>query len=52
MLYLPEPGLVIPPVPVMPMEGEVKSAVRLIDSMLADFPFESEHDRANYRGCC
>jgi hypothetical protein len=50
LLYLPEPGLVVPPVPEDPTDVEVKAAVALIDEMLAGFKFASTGDRSNYIG--
>jgi len=51
VLYLPEQGLRVPPVPPEPSVEEVEAARDLILWMLVDFPFVSEHDRANYLGC-
>lgn len=50
LLYLPEPGLTIPPVAPLPTPQQVTNAVRLVGEMLSGFPFTSEHDRANYIG--
>jgi hypothetical protein len=47
-LYLPEPGMSVLPVPDVPSAEEVKEARDLISLMIADFPFNTEHDRANY----
>ncbi|MCU1391091.1 MAG: hypothetical protein JWL72_4429 [Ilumatobacteraceae bacterium] len=45
-LYLPDAGMM--PVPDLPTTQEVQSARALIDQMLEEFPFVTEHDRANY----
>lgn len=50
LLYLPEPGLTIPPISRIPTTVEVKAAVDLLGLMLSGFPFTSEHSRANYLG--
>lgn len=50
-LYLPEHGLVVPPVPESPSAKDLKAARELVLRMVQDFPFVSEHDRANYLGC-
>lgn len=50
MLFLPENGLSVAPVPAVPGVGEVAAARELLLSMLADFPWNTEHDRANYLG--
>lgn len=50
LLYLPEPGLVIPAVAVKPSAQQVREAVALLDMTLAGFPFTSLHGRANYIG--
>jgi Bifunctional DNA primase/polymerase, N-terminal len=50
LLHLPEPGLIVPPVPERPSEFEVKRAVALLDEMLAGFVFATESDRCNYLG--
>jgi hypothetical protein len=46
-LYLPG-DLVVPPVPEEPTEVELKEAVDLLMSMIQDFPFVNDHNRANY----
>lgn len=50
-LYLPERGLEVDPVPDVPTEQDVVNARKLLLNMLEDFPFVSDHDRANYLGC-
>lgn len=50
LLYLPEPGLTLPPIPTYPSDLEVKAAVELIGDLLSGFPFTSDHGRANYIG--
>ena len=47
-LYLPEPGMTVLPVPDVPTADEVRAAHDLISKMIADFPFNTDHDRANY----
>lgn len=49
-LYLPEPGLKIPPIPAKPTSKQVKEAVELIDQMIGEFNFNADHDRSNYIG--
>ena len=51
VLYLPERGLQVPAVPAAPTEDDVASSRKLLMSVVQDFPFESEHCRANYLGC-
>ena len=51
VLYLPEKGLRVPTVPVSPTEDDVASSRKLLMSVVQDFPFVSEHCRANYLGC-
>jgi hypothetical protein len=50
VLYLPEPGLKIPPVPERPTPAEVYWALRTILHPIHKFPFVSCHDRANWVG--
>lgn len=51
MLYLPEPSLIVPPVPDRPTADDVARARSLLlDDLLVDFPWVSEHDLANYLG--
>jgi hypothetical protein len=49
-LYLPEPGLEIPAIPAEPTEDQVREAVELILTPVAEFPFVSENDRATWVG--
>lgn len=51
VLYLPERGLTMAPVPDTPTTRERDAARELLLGLLEDFPFISEHDRANYLGC-
>ncbi|MCA1784047.1 MAG: hypothetical protein ABR616_18010 [Dermatophilaceae bacterium] len=50
-LYLPESGLKVEPVPEEPTEDDVRAARKLVLGMISDFPFVTDHDRANYLGC-
>ncbi len=50
LLHLPEPGLVVPPVPEQPTTADVKLAVDWLDYMLSGFIFASDSDRCNYLG--
>lgn len=51
VLYLPERGLYVEPVPRRPTKVELKEAVELVLGIYSDFPFVTDHDRANYLGC-
>jgi len=51
VLYLPERGLQVDPVPESPTTDDLASAVKMVMSMIGDFPFVTDHDRANYLGC-
>lgn len=50
LLYLPDPALVVPRVADSPTRKDVRRASRLLLDMVADFPFVTHHDRANYLG--
>jgi hypothetical protein len=50
LLYLPDPDLVIPPVPERPSADEVAGARELVLRLVEGFPWVSDHDRANYLG--
>ena len=50
LLHLPEPGLVVPPVPDRPTRQQLATAVGLLDTMTAGFRWTSNHDQANYYG--
>jgi hypothetical protein len=50
LLHLPQPGLTVPPVPDRPTHLDVKTAVALLEEMVAGFPFVTAHHRANYLG--
>jgi hypothetical protein len=45
-LYLPDPGLTVPPIPDRPTPDQIWAAVDLILTPIAEFPFVSEDDRA------
>lgn len=47
-LYLPERGMTVQAVPDAPTAVEVRAARGLLDEMIADFTFNSDHDRAHY----
>lgn len=49
-LFLPGPGVRVPPVPAAPTTSEVESAVALLEEMVAGFPWEAKQDKANYFG--
>jgi hypothetical protein len=50
LLYLPDPGLTVPPVPEHPTAEQVAAAVALLDEMTAGFNFLTAHDKVNYYG--
>lgn len=50
LLYLPTPGLTVPPVPADPQPREIEAARDRVLWPLADFPWETDHDRAGYLG--
>ena len=50
LLYLPEPGLRLLPIPEHPTAVQLSSAVAVINEMIGEFPFVTTHDRANYLG--
>ncbi|HKT05193.1 MAG TPA: bifunctional DNA primase/polymerase [Rugosimonospora sp.] len=50
LYHLPDPGLVVPPVPERPTPEHVKTAVALLAEMASGFPWKSENDRANFYG--
>src|SRR5262249_7963973 len=45
--YAPDPGLNVPRVPEGPSPEDISSALRLIDQLIGDFPFEDEGSKAN-----
>jgi hypothetical protein len=49
-LFLPDPGVAVPPVPLEPSADEAARAVGLLDEMTEGFPWESADDKANYYG--
>jgi hypothetical protein len=51
VLYLPERGLHVDAVPDEPTRQQLDNAVKLVLGMLQDFPFATDHDRANYVAC-
>lgn len=50
VLYLPEPGLTVPPIPDLLRGKDVREARSLLLEMIQDFPFTSEAHRANFLG--
>jgi hypothetical protein len=50
LLYLPDRGLTVPPVPHRPTAADIKAAVLLVAELVAEFPFVSEDHRANWLG--
>ncbi|MDQ6526876.1 hypothetical protein RB608_24870 [Nocardioides sp. LHD-245] len=48
LLFLPASGLVVPPVPSAPTLDQVSAAAALVLQMIGEFPFLTDHDRANY----
>jgi hypothetical protein len=50
LYYVPAPGLVVPPIPEAPTDGELKATIELVLEVLCDFPFDSEASRANGYG--
>jgi hypothetical protein len=50
LLYLPDRGLTVPPIPDRPSTADIKAAVALVGELVADFPFISEDHRANWLG--
>jgi hypothetical protein len=49
-LYLPDPDLIVPLIPDLPTLDQIRSAVELILTPVAEFPFVSEDDRATWIG--
>jgi hypothetical protein len=49
-LYLPEVGLVVPPIPSRPTAYEIQAAAELILTPVAEFPFVSDDDLATWIG--
>ncbi len=47
VLHVPAPTLDVPPIPDRPSPSDLTTAVALIDDLLADFPWETDADRAN-----
>jgi hypothetical protein len=50
LLYLPERGLTVDPVPVNPTAEDVAAALKRLRYMIQDFRFLTVHDEANYLG--
>jgi hypothetical protein len=50
MLYLPDPGLVVPPIPDEPTADDIKQARELILFLTEEFPWVSEDHRATWNG--
>lgn len=50
LLYLPDNGLEILPASASPSEIEVRKAVKLIESIVEQFPFVNDFHRANWYG--
>lgn len=50
LLFLPEPDLKIPTVEMEPDRDAVQAAVEAISRLVQEFPFVTEHDRANFFG--
>jgi hypothetical protein len=46
VLYLPDPKLIIPPIPDRPTQDQIWQAVRTILEPIEEFPFVTEDDRA------
>jgi len=49
-LYLPDPDLIVPPIPDRPTPDQIKAAVELILTPIAEFPFVTDDDRATWIG--
>ncbi|MER7731930.1 hypothetical protein ABTX80_13710 [Streptomyces erythrochromogenes] len=50
LLYMPDAGFDMQKVPENPTKREIQKAVRLIMEPISQFPFVTEHDRANWIG--
>jgi hypothetical protein len=50
MVYAPAPGLKLAPIPDAPTRAEVEQALRRIFSVIGEFPYVSQADRANTLG--
>ena len=48
VLYLPQKSVHVPCVPDAPRAHEVEQALKLVRSMVEEFPWESPHDEANF----
>jgi len=49
-LFLPEQGVNVPEIPGVPTDAEIARARDVLTSMVFDFPFATDDDRANYLG--
>lgn len=50
LMYCPDPGLVLTPIPEFPDSHEVQACVDILLSVISDFPFADEPSRANALG--
>ncbi|MCX6022658.1 MAG: hypothetical protein NTZ05_13195 [Chloroflexi bacterium] len=50
LVYVPSKGLVVPPVPSMPTQEDIRQAVALMDEAIGDFPFVDAASKANALG--
>jgi hypothetical protein len=50
LLYLPDPGLVVEPVPADPTTRQATVALALLTDTIQEFSFVRAHDQANYLG--
>lgn len=49
-VYMPHPGMVVPPIPTSPTESDVQNSRELLEYWVCGFPFVSEDDKANFLG--
>ncbi|WP_333745914.1 bifunctional DNA primase/polymerase [Streptomyces sp. IBSBF 2950] len=49
-LYMPHPGMVVPPIPVNPTSVDIKNARELLEYWVCGFPFVTDDDRVNFLG--
>lgn len=47
LIYCPDPGLVVPEIPVSPNVHEVDASVDMLQSVIGEFPFADQASRAN-----
>lgn len=50
LLYQPDKGLVVPPVPESPSGEDVRAAIALVDEAIGEFPYVDQASRANAWG--